>query len=162
MNNTYNDGGKWNKALNALPQNQRGAYKCANIAQVERQKIGTPSYRILNVYINTHSPVVGHPWQVSNSSYIFTDSSSGSIYTLTVSNGSFIITPVTIGSSGLLVFQDTVTKSLYSVSISGASIIINSYTGAVLPVSSLVLIDTITQTFYSMTVSNGTLTIMTV
>ena len=65
-NNTYNDGGKWNKALNALPKDQRGYYKLSVIAAVERQKMGTNSFRPLNVVANTHSPQTGHPWQTAN------------------------------------------------------------------------------------------------
>jgi hypothetical protein len=47
-NNTYQT--VWNATLNALPKSQRGAYKCQNIAQVERQKVGTNSYRVNNVW----------------------------------------------------------------------------------------------------------------
>lgn len=61
-NNTYRDGGVWNRALNALPKNERAAYKETMVAQVNRQYIGTPMYRKLNVWVNTHSPTVGHPW----------------------------------------------------------------------------------------------------
>ena len=61
-NNTYNDGGLWNRLLNSLPKDQRRDYKEKNIAQVNRQYIGTPMFRILNIYANTHSPVNGHPW----------------------------------------------------------------------------------------------------
>lgn len=59
-NNTYMT--IWNATLNALPKNQRGAYKCQNIAQLNRQKIGTNMYRILNVYTGSKAPVSGRPW----------------------------------------------------------------------------------------------------
>jgi hypothetical protein len=65
-NNTYqnqwNPATNWNVILNALPKNERRLYKLVHIAQVERQKVGTPSYRRLNYYIGTVSPVIGHPW----------------------------------------------------------------------------------------------------
>lgn len=155
-NNTYKT--IWNPILNALPQNQRGAYKCANIAQVERQKVGTPSYRILNVYVGTVSPVVGHPWTTSgeiNASYAFQDSLTSTIYTLTITNGALTVTQTGSSSSGLLVFSDIVTNSLYSISISGVSMVINSYVGVVSPISALILVDTVTSTKYSLYISDG-------
>lgn len=52
----------WNSILNSVPQSQRKSLKEIWIAQQERQKVGTPSYRNLNVYIGSVSPAVGHPW----------------------------------------------------------------------------------------------------
>jgi hypothetical protein len=66
MNNTYKDGGVWNAALNALPKSQRKLYKLTQIAEVERKKVGTPSFRILNNIVGdgTVCPVNGHPWSL--------------------------------------------------------------------------------------------------
>ena len=58
----FNIGINWNSVLNSLPKSQRKAFKCIHIAQPERQKTGTPSYRPLNVYDGAVSPVAGHPW----------------------------------------------------------------------------------------------------
>ena len=54
----------FNATLNALPKDQRRDYKLTNIAAVDRQQVGTPSYRTLNQYTSpgTVSPAVGHPW----------------------------------------------------------------------------------------------------
>jgi hypothetical protein len=68
MNNTYKT--SWNANLNALPQDQRGYYKLSVIAGVERQKVGTNSFRPLNVVGNTVSPQTGQPWQTANISNI--------------------------------------------------------------------------------------------
>jgi hypothetical protein len=61
----FSIGTNWNAILNSLPKSQRRLFKLIHIAQPERQKIGTPSYRILNVYIGTVSPTQGHPWAMS-------------------------------------------------------------------------------------------------
>ena len=52
----------WNAILNAVPKAQRRNLKEIWIAQQERKKVGTPSYRVLHNFIDTKSPVVGHPW----------------------------------------------------------------------------------------------------
>jgi hypothetical protein len=64
LNNTYKT--VWNPILNALPQDQRGYFKLSQIASPERQKLGTNSFRPLNVVGNTHSPLTGHPWITAN------------------------------------------------------------------------------------------------
>lgn len=58
----FNIGINWNSILNSFPQSQRKFVKLLWIAEQERQKVGTPSYRILNVFANTVSPTQGHPW----------------------------------------------------------------------------------------------------
>ena len=63
-NNTY--GVVWNPTLNALPQDERGYYKLSHIAAPNRQSIGEPYFRILNVVANTVSPSVGQPWTTAN------------------------------------------------------------------------------------------------
>lgn len=55
----------WNAYLNDLPKSQRGMAKCDVIAEPIRQAVGTPGYRILNNYVGTVSPEVGHPWAAS-------------------------------------------------------------------------------------------------
>ncbi len=67
-NNTYQT--VWNPTLNALPQDERGYFKLANIAAPNRQSVGEPYFRVLNVVANTHSPSTGHPWQTANISNI--------------------------------------------------------------------------------------------
>lgn len=62
MDSYFSIGFNWNAILNAMPKNQRRLFKLMYIASPERQKVGTPSYRILNVYAGTTSPVKGHPW----------------------------------------------------------------------------------------------------
>jgi hypothetical protein len=66
QNNTYNNvatlGINWNALLNALPKADRKAFKCSTVAQPMRQATGTPMYRPLNVFNNSVSPTVGHPW----------------------------------------------------------------------------------------------------
>jgi hypothetical protein len=62
MDSYFSIGSNWNAILNAMPKNQRRLLKLMYIAAPERQKVGTPSYRILNVYAGTTSPVKGHPW----------------------------------------------------------------------------------------------------
>jgi len=67
-NNTYQT--VWNANLNALPQNERGYYKLSQIAAPNRQSVGEPYFRVLNVIGNTVSPNTGHPWQTTNISNI--------------------------------------------------------------------------------------------
>ena len=54
----------FNATLNALPKDQRRDYKLANIAAVDRQQVGTPSYREYNQYTSpgTVAPAEGRPW----------------------------------------------------------------------------------------------------
>jgi hypothetical protein len=65
-NNTYrnqfNPATNWNVILNAMPKANRRNYKEVTVAQANRQQIGTPMYRKLNVFDNSVSPVQGHPW----------------------------------------------------------------------------------------------------
>jgi hypothetical protein len=63
QNNTYKQ--IWNPILNALPKSQRREFKETMIAQPNRQMVGTPMYRVLNVFVDTVSPTVGHPWAES-------------------------------------------------------------------------------------------------
>jgi hypothetical protein len=63
-NSYFGLGINWNAILNSYPQSQRRFIKEIWIAQLERQKVGTPSYRPLNVFINTVSPTIGHPWEL--------------------------------------------------------------------------------------------------
>lgn len=162
MNNTFNNtelGTNWNSILNALPKNQRGLYKLTHIAEPERQKVGTPSFRILNVYAGTHSPTVGHPWAVPQTSVGLIDATSLIPYTITVTQGSLMVTQAGATGAGLLVFKDIMTGNLFSISISSATMLLNSYTGPIPSIASLVLVDTVTNKFYNLYVSNGTLNI---
>ena len=47
-------------------QQGRESVKCGEVAQPVRQALGTPSYRVYNVWINyatsTHAPTEGRPW----------------------------------------------------------------------------------------------------
>lgn len=52
----------WNAILNSVPQNERGPLKEIQIAQNERQNTQAGGFRKLNVWVNTKSPVQGHPW----------------------------------------------------------------------------------------------------
>jgi hypothetical protein len=61
-NSFFKIGTNWNAILNQLPKRQRGEFKLIHIAQPERQKAGTNSYRKLNIYAETVSPVNSHPW----------------------------------------------------------------------------------------------------
>lgn len=67
-NNTYQT--VWNPTLNDLPKDERGYYKLSQIASPERKKVGTNSFRPLNVVANTVSPSTGHPWTTANLSSI--------------------------------------------------------------------------------------------
>ena len=94
-------GTNWNSILNALPKASRKAFKCIYIAQVERRKVGTNSYRILNTFSNTVSPVSGHPWSttvtinyIGNASLSPAPNGTNKIFTITnstVSTGSLLI-----------------------------------------------------------------------
>ena len=52
--------------MKTLTKAGRRDFKLENIAEVDRQQIGTPSYRPLNQYSTpgTYSPDVGHPWTI--------------------------------------------------------------------------------------------------
>jgi hypothetical protein len=63
-NNTYQT--VWNPTLNALPQDERGYYKLSVIAAPNRQSVGEPYFRVLNVVANSVSPSTGHPWTTAN------------------------------------------------------------------------------------------------
>ena len=56
----------FNAAQNTLPKAQRKAAKLNNIAKIDRNQVGTPSYRPLNKIIGsgTVSPTPGHPWSL--------------------------------------------------------------------------------------------------
>ena len=53
----------FNSQLNALPKSQRRDAKLAQIAEQDRQQVGTPSYRPYNHYTapGTTSPTHGRP-----------------------------------------------------------------------------------------------------
>ena len=55
-----------NAILNALPKDQRAAYKLANIAAIEKQQVGTNSYRPYNQFSapGTVAPTEGRPMTV--------------------------------------------------------------------------------------------------
>ena len=55
----------WNAYLNSFPKSERGAIKCDEIAEPERKKVGTNSFRVNNNYVGTVSPVTGRPWTTS-------------------------------------------------------------------------------------------------
>lgn len=52
--------------MKTLTKAERRDFKLENIAEVDRQQVGTPSYRPLNQYSSpgTYSPEVGHPWTI--------------------------------------------------------------------------------------------------
>jgi hypothetical protein len=54
----------FNALMLTLTKEERRDYKLEQIAEVDRQEVGTPSYRPLNQYSSpgTYSPAVGHPW----------------------------------------------------------------------------------------------------
>jgi hypothetical protein len=56
----------FNATLNALPKDQRRDYKLANIAAVDRQQVGTDSYRPYNQYTSPGevAPTVGRPMDI--------------------------------------------------------------------------------------------------
>lgn len=63
-------------------QQGKESVKCGDVAQPVRQAVGTPSYRIYNVWINyetsTHAPTEGRPWltpDIPSGSEITTQSS---------------------------------------------------------------------------------------
>jgi hypothetical protein len=60
-NSQFSIGVNWNAILNSLPKASRKAFKCANIASVERKASGI-GHRTLNNFANTHSPTASHPW----------------------------------------------------------------------------------------------------
>jgi len=55
----------WNAYLNSFPKIERGAIKCDEIAEPERKKLGTNSYRVNNNYVGTVAPVTARPWTTS-------------------------------------------------------------------------------------------------
>lgn len=59
----------FNATLDALPKADRRAYKLENIAEVDRQQVGTNSYRPYNQFTDpgTTSPTVGRPWNLDPS-----------------------------------------------------------------------------------------------
>ena len=88
-NNTYNDGGFWNRILNSLPKKERPYFKLSQVAQVERSKVGTSSYRVLNYYAGTDSPTQGHPWSTANNASQLEESILlATITNLNITNGS--------------------------------------------------------------------------
>jgi hypothetical protein len=56
----------FNATLDALPKSQRRDYKLTNIAKVDRQQVGTNSYRPYNQYTSpgTVAPTVGRPMTI--------------------------------------------------------------------------------------------------
>lgn len=54
----------FNATLNALPKNQRAAYKLNNISKIDKQQVSTHSYRPYNKYTapGTKSPLIGRPY----------------------------------------------------------------------------------------------------
>ncbi|VVC05063.1 Uncharacterised protein [uncultured archaeon] len=110
-NNTYQT--VWNPTLNTLPQNERGYYKLSQIAAPERQKIGTNSYRPLNVVANTVSPTVGHPWTtqaLANVNFSGQETPTGNVNginaTFYLANGTVDISTLTITVDDLLQIQN--------------------------------------------------------
>ncbi len=157
-NSFFGIGINWNAILNQLPQNQRGIFKCIHIASPERQTIGSNGYRPLNIYAGTHSPVQGHPWQKSYSSYAFTDSVTGSAYSINMING--VLTSEVISSANddifNLVFADTQTSDFWAISVMFGTFTVNKIENPGFSILSLILVDSITATLYKIIVSNGT------
>jgi hypothetical protein len=54
--------------MKTLTKAERRDFKLEQIAEVDRQQAGTPSYRPLNLYSppGTVSPTVGHPWTLDS------------------------------------------------------------------------------------------------
>jgi len=63
MSNSYEV--VWNATINALPKADRRDFKLIEICQLNRQDRVHGGYRILNVFVDSYSPVVGHPWTTS-------------------------------------------------------------------------------------------------
>ncbi len=62
-NSFFSIGTNWNSILNSMPKSLRRAWKNIFISQPEREKIGTNSYRELNFYTGSKSPILGRPWE---------------------------------------------------------------------------------------------------
>jgi hypothetical protein len=108
-NNTYQT--SWNTILNALTKADRGAYKCTYIAQVERSKVGTNSYRVLHTYTGSVSPVQGHPWSTSATIYFSGNSTlsptpDGTTTIFTIPNSAVVDGSLIISYNGLVLNPD--------------------------------------------------------
>jgi hypothetical protein len=78
-NSYFGLGINWNSILNSLPQSSRKAFKCLYIASPERQAVGTNGYRILNIFANTVSPTIGHPWSYVSQGVSYEETPNGFI-----------------------------------------------------------------------------------
>jgi len=103
----FNLGTNWNAILNLLPRSSRGAFKCLNIAQPERSKVGTNSYRVNHTYYGSVSPLQGRPW-VSDSSNIYfagnaalSPAADGTNKVFTVPNSTVVSGSLTIALNGV-------------------------------------------------------------
>lgn len=119
-NNTYQNveqGNNWNEILNALPKSERGAYKLANIASLERKKFGTNSFRPLDVYTppGTVSPTTGQPWTLI-SYLVFQDTVNDNYYQFTVTNGYYAVSAATETENAFteIFFLDVSNTNYYS------------------------------------------------
>lgn len=166
-NNNYRNclepgGSNWNDILDALPKNQRGPYKLQYIAQIERQKIGTPSFRILDVYDSTLPQ--GRPWiEGGNTQYgIFLAGSGSKVYALTIKNRAVTISLITlnVGTPVPFLLQDTVTAAIWELTIVNNALKLTVSTG-VAPTSQEIT-DVYTNSIYYLLVKNGGLTLSTV
>ena len=113
-NNTYKT--VWNPTLNALPQNQRGYYKLSHIAAPNRQSVGQPYYRVLNVVANTTSPSVGNPWTTANISNIHFSGQETPLGNINGTNTNFTLANGKVDPATLLIIINGSAVSSYSVS----------------------------------------------
>lgn len=162
-NNTYQT--IWNPILNALPKAERGPYKLLNIAQPERQKVGTNSFRILNVYSIT-APLATKPWITtpSNTSTFvyFTDTANpDNFYSLSVQNNALTLTfmPGQTGPVIPFIFQDTATGLIWQVTVQNGVLMVTQTTGS--GIASYNFVDEVTSLTVVCSVQNGSLTLTT-
>lgn len=119
----FNIGINWNSILNSFPKSQRKLFKEIYIAKQERQKVGSNSYRKLNIYTGSVSPTSCHPW--SPLPDIFFNSLIGAI---DGSNNIFYLQYATTNTQSLIIFYngETLTQGL-DYNISNNSVIIFTF-----------------------------------
>lgn len=167
-NNTYQNvallGKNWNEILNALPKSERRLYKLTMIAALERQKMGTPSYRILNEIIGngTFSPTVGHPWNISTDNTVttntFNDSTTGQPYTINIANGKlqYVQGTGSLAPVNNIYLLDATSGLVYSLMINNGNMTYQQVQSSS-TVSGLKLVDTVTGQDYLLLIANGQL-----
>lgn len=168
QNCTIEGGSNWNQILNALPKNQRKAFKCSMIAQPMRQASGTPMFRPLNIFSDTVSPIIGHPWSASGTTpntefdaYFQDGANPNNYYSVSVVNGAITLTfvPGNLGITEPVLLTDTVTSTTWQIVVENATI--NLAVGSGIAIDSYEFLDIETGAAYFLTVQNGAVTLST-